>query len=93
MDYLIGSLLQHIFDGGGAAITSVLLLVIVILIYDRHQMSKSLRETTQRVFEAKDNESKSIREIVERYHKGNLDLVQALNEIKVVLTTIQNTRK
>ena len=35
---------------------------------------------------------KSITEIVDRYHQGNLDLVQALNEIKIVLTTIQNSR-
>lgn len=90
---IIGSLLQHVFEGGSTAVISILLIVIGVLIYDRRNLSKSLEDTTKKAFEAKDNETKSIREIVERYHRGNLDLVQALNEIKVVLTTIQNSKR
>ena len=43
--------------------------------------------------DAKDKETKSIKEIIDKYYQGNLDLVNALNEIKMVLITIQSTQK
>lgn len=67
--------------------------IVAVLVWDRKSLVKELTDTTQKVFDAKDSETKSIKEIVDRYHKGNLDLVQALNEIKIVLVTIQNSRK
>lgn len=72
---------------------SILLTIVFVLVWDRKTLVKELNETTQRVYDAKDSETKSIKEIVERYHQGNLDLIQALNEIKIVLVTIQNSRK
>ena len=51
---------------------------------------KSITETTEKVYAAKDRELESIKEIVDRYHKGQVDLVHALNEIKSVLVTIQS---
>lgn len=86
-------ILQYLAQGGPAAIIALLFAVIAVLVWDRKSLVKELTTTTQRVFDAKDSETKSIKEIVDRYHKGNLDLVQALNEIKLVLVTIQNTRK
>jgi hypothetical protein len=86
-------ILQYLTSGGAGAVIALLFGVIIILIMDRRNISKTLDSTIQRVYDAKDSETKSITEIVNRYHQGNLDLVQALNEIKIVLTTIQNSRK
>jgi len=92
MDFA-NTFLQFIAQGGGAAVIALLFGVVSLLIWDRKRLSKDLYDTTQKVYEAKDSETESIKEIVDRYHQGNLDLVQALNEIKVVLVTIQNIRK
>lgn len=35
--------------------------------------------------------SDSIERILDRYHNGNIELVQALNEIKVVLATVHKS--
>ena len=83
------TLLQFLTQGGTAAVIALLFAVVGLLVWDRKRIIDSLNETTQRVYDAKDSEAKSIKEIVDRYHKGNVDLVQALNEIKVVLITIQ----
>lgn len=91
MDFA-NTFLQFIAQGGGAAVIALLFGVVALLVWDRKHLIKDLNDTTQRVYDAKDSETKSIREIVDRYHQGNLDLVQALNEIKIVLVTIQNTR-
>ena len=87
------TILQLITQGGSAAVISILLTIVFVLVWDRKTLVKELTETTQKVYDAKDSETKSIKEIVERYHQGNLDLIQALNEIKIVLVTIQNSRK
>ena len=85
-------ILQYITSGGVGATIALLFAIIVVLIWDRNNISKTLDSTIQRVYDAKDSEAKSISEIVDRYHQGNLDLIQTLNEIKIVLTTIQTSR-
>jgi hypothetical protein len=85
-------LLPLISQGGSAAVITILLAIVAVLIWDRKSLTKELIRTTQKVYDAKDSETRSIKEIVNRYHKGNLDLVQALTEIKIVLVSIQNER-
>lgn len=86
-------LLQFLSQGGSAAVIAVLAAVVAFLIWDRKQLMKTITETTQKVYDAKDSETKSIKEIVDRYHQGNLNLVQALNEIKMVLMSIRNAKE
>ena len=86
-------LLPQIEQGGSAAVITLLLAIVAALIWDRKALTKELLKTHQMVYDAKDSETKSIKEIVNRYHKGNLDLVQALTEIKVVLVNIQHAQQ
>lgn len=86
-------LIGFLSEGGAAAVIGILCAVVAILVWDRKTLIKELNETTQRVYDAKDSETNSIKDIVNRYHQGNLDLIQALNEIKIVLATIQINRK
>lgn len=89
---LINSLVNFLMHGGSSAVISMLLIVLALLVWDRRQLVKVIAETTQRVYDAKDRETNSIKEIVDRYHRGSVDLVQALNEIKLVLVAIQSSR-
>lgn len=91
MDFA-NAVLQFISTGGSAAVIAILFTVVAVLVYDRKSLVKELNDAIQKVYDAKDSETKSIKEIVDRYHKGNLDLVQALNEIKIVLTSIQSRK-
>lgn len=87
------TVLQFLSIGGSAAVIGILFAVVVFLVWERRDMIKEISITTQKVYDAKDSETKSIKEIVDRYHNGNLNLVQALNEIKIVLISIQNSRR
>lgn len=89
MTSLLNTLLTFITTGGSAAVIAVLFACVVILIYDRHRIMKELIETTQKVYDSKDSETRSVKDIIDRYYKGNLDLIQTLNEIKIVLLAIQ----
>lgn len=92
MDFL-KIVFEFVAQGGSAAVIAILFAVVVLLIWDRIKLTRSLTSTTQLVYDAKDKETKSIREIIDKYYQGNLDLVNALNEIKMVLITIQSSQK
>jgi hypothetical protein len=82
--------LPYLAQGGTPALITFLFVVVLALVWDRRNLTKMVKETTQKVYDAKDSETRFIKEIIDRYHQGNLDLVQALNEIKAVLIAIQN---
>lgn len=81
-------LIQFLSTGTSAAVISLLSMVVAFLLWERKKLIKESDEFTQKLIDAKDKEAESIKHIIERYHQGNLDLIQALNEIKIVLTTI-----
>lgn len=85
------AILNFIVGGGAAGVIAILFGIVVVLILDHRSLSKDLNDAILRVYDAKDSETQSIKEIIDNYHKGNLNLVQALNEIRIVLITIQNS--
>lgn len=90
---IIESFLKYMTQGGTAAVIALLFFFVCLLIWYAINISKQNTANIIRVYAAKDKENSSIKEIVDKYYKGNLDLVQALNEIKIVLITIQNTKR
>lgn len=89
MEGIAKALIPFLTEGGTAAVIAILVLVVGFLIYDRVQLLKRLTESLQQTMNAKEAEKQVILEIVEKYHQGNLTMVQAINEIKVVLAAIQ----
>jgi len=89
MDSIIKSLVNLVVNGGVTAIIALLMLCIGYLVWDRRQLTKQLTESIQQTLAAKETEKQVILEIVEKYHQGNLTMVQAINEIRVVLAAIQ----
>ena len=86
-------LLEAIAGGGSGALIMLLGIVIAVLIWERKQLLKTVSETTILVYNAKDKETQSIKEIIEKYNQGQLTVVQTLNEIKLVLVAIQSSRR
>jgi aromatic ring hydroxylase len=93
MENFLTAILTFLTQGGTVAVIAILFLLVVALIWERRKLYLELTATTLLVYASKDKENSSIKEIVDKYYKGNLDLVQALNEIKIVLITIQNTKR
>lgn len=83
----------HFLSSGGiAAVISVLLTIISALIWERVRLLKKIDDLTEKIIQSKKDEMESIREIIDLYHQGNLNLVQTLAEIKGVLANIQSSR-
>ena len=83
----------HFLSSGGiAAVISVLLTIISALIWERVRLLKKIDDLTEKIIQSKKHEMESIRQIIDLYHQGNLNLVQTLAEIKGVLANIQSSR-
>ena len=81
MDSVLDTLIQIssiLGEGGFQGIIILLLAMIGGLIWDRQRLLKSL-----------DKKEEKIEKIIEDYHKGNLTLSEALNNVRIVLFEIK----
>lgn len=89
MDKVFDAIFPAMLEGGSGAVIAVLIGVVALLVFERMRMNKRIEEVAAQALEAKDVEKRTVMEILEKYHQGNMTMVQALNEIKVVLAAIQ----
>lgn len=80
-------------DGGAAAIFGLLLFGIGGLVLERNRLIKRSQDIENKIIESKNKEIETVRQIIDKYHEGNLNLSTTLSEIKLVLQSIQNTRR
>lgn len=92
MDFeIVEKIFEYISSGGTNAIIFLLVGIIAFLFYDRRSLITVIKDTNSALIESKENENKTIREILEKNHQISLTTVQALDEIKIVLTTLKDT--
>lgn len=72
--------------GGVFAMFSV---IIIGLVWDRIRIVKKNDQNQITLLENKEKELESIKQIIDKYHEGNLNLSRTLSEIKIVLENIQ----
>lgn len=87
----ITTVINLLVAGGPTAIIAILALVVAYLVWEHYKMLKMIEKYQQIVSDNRNQYTDSIIEIIDRYHNGNMELAQALNEIKVVLATLQKT--
>jgi hypothetical protein len=82
LEKIIATIFDSIAHGGPDAIFMILLSVIGALIYDRINLIKSLKDssTTYRT---------DISAVVTKYQEGQISVIVALNEIKLILVKIE----
>lgn len=92
MDFeIVEKIFEYISSGGTNAVIFILVGIIAFLFYDRRSLITVIKDTNSALIESKENENKTIREILEKNHQISLTTVQALDEIKIVLTTLKDT--
>ena len=87
-------LLSHIMDGGLDAIIAILSIFIWFLLWDRYNVQKKngevLKEIATTLANRFDNDKEQLISIINQYHRGHISIMQAINEIKILLTTINS---
>lgn len=80
---------EFLSTGSISTVIAILLIIIVLLIWERVRLISKLDNGNKQLLQAKKEENDSLKEIVEIYHQGNINLIQTLTEIKGVLSNIQ----
>ncbi len=87
-------ILSHIMDGGLDAIIAILSAAIGFLLWDRYNVQKKnsevLKEIATTLAERFDKDKEQLISIINQYHRGHITIMQAINDIKLLLTTINN---
>lgn len=85
-------LLKTILEAGGPAVIALLLGACAYLGWEKYllvrQCERTIKELTDRYNSHLDKSHEGFMELVEKYQEGQLDVVQAMNEIKVLVATI-----
>lgn len=89
---LITSVIKAILTGGPVAIMAILLGIIFYLIWEKRTLQKSNKEALEKLAETFSEKVKEDRQdlisIINRYQEGHINVLQAINEIKVLIATI-----
>lgn len=82
-----------ISHGGMAAVIAVLIGAVSVLVWERLRLLHRIEELTTQIIEGKKEEMEKVREIIDLYYHGNINLVTTLTEIKAVLSNIVPSRR
>lgn len=89
---LLDHLHQTIFSGGATGIAALLMLAVVglgfVLLKRESAHSAERKEVIEQFQKQIENDREELFKILEKYQEGQLSVVQAMNEIKVLIATI-----
>lgn len=88
---IIAAILSLIGTGAPSALNAVLFAGIVYLLWERRIFNKQLSESFEKLDAVRDKNLETTQNILDKYYNGNIQMIQALNEIKIVLATMQKS--
>lgn len=91
MEEIFLSLWHTVLEGGQTAIVAILLSTVAYLVWERLKLFKIIRQYQKILNENRTQYGESLVNIVDKYHTGNVEMIKALNEIKIVLATMNKT--
>lgn len=91
MQDFVMSLWSVIIEGGPAAIVAILFSTIVYLVWERIRLFRIIKRYQKLLDDNREQYGDSLVNIVDKYHTGNVEIIKALNEIKIVLATMNKS--
>lgn len=92
MDGFFHELLTSIFQGGVTGVLAILILAVLglsfIILNREATHAKDRKEALESFQKQIDVDREALFKILEKYQEGQLNVVQAMNEIKVLIATI-----
>lgn len=82
MEGVASTLINSILSGGIASTLAILLAIVLYLGYINYLQRNELKEL-RKTYDT------NILEVVDKYHEGQISLIEAFNELKIILTVIK----
>lgn len=89
MEELIGTFFTTLLANESGTLLAFLFIAIGYLLWEKKETKSVLIKQNDTINELNTNYNKSINDIILKYHNGQINIVNALNEIKVVLTSME----
>lgn len=90
---MIDKLVTVILGGGPGAVIAFLLGTIIYLIYEKQQLNKKYAEIVEKIQlhndEASEAERKEYLDVINRYHQGQLNTLDAIQQLHILLARIE----
>lgn len=84
---------QLLLDNSPVVIDIVLMILVGLLLWERRFHSKMIMEQLSLVQECRDKYDEEMHEIIEKYYNENVEMIKALDEIKIVLSVLTHQNK
>lgn len=85
-------LLKPILAGSSPAITAILIILLGVVGWIAYQRDKHYRETfatlTDKFQKQIEGDRRDLLGVIEKYQQGQISIIQAINEIRVLIATI-----
>lgn len=92
MEAIIEKLLTILFNGGAESIIALLILFGSVFIFLWIKREKEFKKEREEIFEKFQKQLKDDREdlleIIDKYQEGQLTVIQAINDLKILIATI-----
>lgn len=82
MEKALLTLLDQVIAGGPGAIIALLLAFSGFLVWDRLKLIKAMKNNSTEYKE-------SLKQVVENYHRGQISMIEAFSEIRIILAKIE----
>jgi hypothetical protein len=89
MEDLIGTFFTTLLANESGTLLAFLFIAICYLLWEKKESRSVLIKQNDTINELNTNYNKSINDIIMQYHDGQINIVKALNEIKIVLTSME----
>lgn len=82
MEKIIQTILDSLAHGGPESIILMLFSILVYMAYDRHLLIKTVKSES-------DNHHKDLMIVIDKYQAGQIDMIHAMNDIKLILVKLE----
>jgi hypothetical protein len=90
----VAAIIKLILEGGAQGIIALLLALVAYLVWDRRNVQKvhaeMIKELSESLLEKFEHDKTQLIQIIDQHHRGQINIVQAMNEIKILLANINN---
>ncbi len=82
MEKIVTLILDSLVHGGPGAVIALLFALVLYLLYDRNLLVKAVKSEAE-------SHHDDLMKVIEKYQEGQINLIHALNEIKLILVKLE----
>ena len=92
MDEILKTILTALIGGGATSIIVILTVIVSYLGWEKYNIQKAHKQSLEKMADILSTKTKENRDdlisVIDRYQEGHITILEAINDIKVLIATI-----